>query len=903
MTAEERRLEESRTRRVHWKRWGPYVSDRAWGTVREDYSPGGTAWEYFPHDHARSRAYRWNEDGLAGICDRRQTVCFALALWNEQDPILKERLFGLTGNEGNHGEDVKEYYFYLDSTPTHSYMKYLYKYPQRAFPYGQLVEINRNRGKQEPEFELADTGVFDDNRYFDVFVEYAKADSEDILVRITAINRSADAAPLHLLPTLWFRNTWSWNSDSVRPLLQEIPGSRTAIDVNHPESGRRTLRAEGTPDLLFTENDTNARRLYGFDNPSPFVKDGINDCVVSGETAAVNPAHVGTKAACHYREMVAPGASFTVRLRLSPNGTDDGTAVGADFDTVFEARVREANEFYETVIPAGTSDDARNVMRQAFGGLLWSKQFYHYVVADWLAGDSKQPAPPAERRHGRNSQWPQLYNADIISMPDKWEYPWYAAWDLAFHCVPLALIDSEFAKEQLILLLREWYMHPNGQLPAYEWAFGDVNPPVHAWAAWRVYKIEKQRRGVGDRQFLERVFHKLLLNFTWWVNRKDAEGMNIFQGGFLGLDNIGCFDRSAPLPNGGHLEQSDGTSWMGMYTLNMLAIAMELAREDSTYEDVASKFWEHFLYIANAMNNLGREGISLWDDADGFYYDVLHLENGDHFPLRARSMVGLIPLFAVETLEPGTLARLPGFARRLEWFIEHRPDLTKNVACMRTPGNAERRLLSIVDRDQLRRVLQVMLDEREFLSPYGIRALSRIHLERPFAVSLGGSTHSVNYEPGESSTGLFGGNSNWRGPIWFPVNFLIVESLQRFHHYLGPDFKVECPTGSGTWMTLSEVATELSRRLTRLFLRDADGRRPVHGADERFQTDPHWRDLILFYEYFHGDNGRGVGASHQTGWTGLIAKLMQQSSPRPAPSRSKAAVRKSQSLARVLETV
>ena len=871
--------------------------------IRDSYSPGGSAWEYFPHDHARSRAYRWNEDGLAGICDRRQTVCFALALWNEQDPILKERLFGLTGSEGNHGEDVKEYYFYLDSTPTHSYMKYLYKYPQRAFPYGQLVEINRSRGKQDPEFELADTGVFDDNRYFDVFVEYAKADSEDILVRITAINRSADEAPLHLLPTIWFRNTWSWNSDRVRPLLQEIPGSGTAIEVTHPESGRRALRAEGTPDLLFTENDTNTRRLFGFDNPSPFVKDGINDCVVSGDTAAVNPAHVGTKAACHYREVVAAGASFTVRLRLSADGTDDGTAVGADFDTVFEARVREANEFYDTVIPAGTSADARNVMRQAFGGLLWSKQFYHYVVADWLAGDSKQPAPPAERRQGRNSQWPQLYNADVISMPDKWEYPWYAAWDLAFHCVPLALVDSEFAKEQLILLLREWYMHPNGQLPAYEWAFGDVNPPVHAWAAWRVYKIEKLRRGVGDRQFLKRVFHKLLLNFTWWVNRKDAEGMNIFQGGFLGLDNIGCFDRSAPLPNGGHLEQSDGTSWMGMYTLNMLAIAIELAREDSTYEDVASKFWEHFLYIANAMNNLGREGISLWDDADGFYYDVLHLENGDQFPLRARSMVGLIPLFAVETLEPGMLARLPGFARRLEWFIQNRPDLTKNVACMRTPGNAERRLLSIVNRDQLRRVLQVMLDEREFLSPYGIRALSRIHLERPFAISLDGSLHSVNYEPGESSTGLFGGNSNWRGPVWFPVNFLIVESLQRFHHYLGPDFTVECPTGSGTWMTLAEVATELSRRLSRLFLRDADGRRPVHGAHERFQTDPHWRDLILFFEYFHGDNGRGVGASHQTGWTGLIAKLMQQSSTPPAVARTKTTARKSKSFATVLETV
>jgi hypothetical protein len=894
MTAEERRLEESRDRRVHWKRWGPYLSERAWGTVREDYSAGGTAWEYFPHDHARSRAYRWNEDGIAGISDRKQTVCFAVALWNEQDPILKERLFGLTGNEGNHGEDVKEYYFYLDSTPTHSYMKYLYKYPQRAYPYEQLVEVNRQRGKQDPEFELADTGVFDDNRYFDVFVEYAKANSEDILIRITAINRGDVAAPLHLLPTIWFRNTWSWSPHTERPVLRQLAGTRTAIGLEHPDSGRRTLRADGAPGLLFTENETNARRLFGVDNASRFVKDGINDFVVQGVEDAVNPTHTGTKAACHYRATVAPGSAVVIRLRLSAGHAADD-AVGTDFDEVFATRMREADEFYATVIPDGTSDDARNVMRQAFGGLLWSKQFYHYVVADWLKGDPTQPPPPEARRHGRNSQWPQLYNADVISMPDKWEYPWYAAWDLAFHCVPLALVDSAFAKEQLLLLLREWYMHPNGQLPAYEWAFGDVNPPVHAWAAWRVYKIEKRRRGVGDRQFLERVFHKLLLNFTWWVNRKDAEGMNIFQGGFLGLDNIGCFDRSAPLPSGGHLEQSDGTSWMGMYTLNMLAIAMELAREDSTYEDVASKFWEHFLYIADAMNNLGRNGISLWDDADGFYYDVLHLGNGDHFALKARSMVGLIPLFAVETLEPDTIATLPGFARRLDWFIDHRPDLTQNVACMRTPGHGERRLLSIVTPDQLRRVLHVMLDEREFLSPYGIRALSRVHLEQPYAISLDGNVHSVDYEPGESNTGLFGGNSNWRGPIWFPVNFLVVESLQRFHHYFGSDFKVECPTGSGQWMTLAEVAAEISRRLTRIFLRDGEGRRPVHGANERLQTDPHWRDLILFYEYFHGDNGRGVGASHQTGWTGLVAKLLQQSASDPAHEHT--------TLERELETV
>jgi hypothetical protein len=878
MTAEERRLNESNERRVHWKRWGPYLSERAWGTVREDYSAGGTAWEYFPHDHARSRAYRWNEDGLAGISDRRQTLCFALALWNEQDPILKERLFGLTGNEGNHGEDVKESYFYLDSTPTHSYMKYLYKYPQRAYPYAQLVEVNRGRSRHEPEFELADTGIFDDNRYFDVFVEYAKASAEDILVRITAVNRADVAAPLHLLPTIWFRNTWSWTPDGVRPSLSQAGGGHAAIEARHLESGVRRLRIDGTPQLLFTENETNAQRLFGTANPTPFVKDGINDFVVHGAQHAVNPECIGTKAAAHYRVTVGAGESLVVRLRLSDEGclVEDATAVGSDFDAVFAARRREADHFYTTVIPDGVTADEANVMRQALAGMLWSKQFYHYVIADWLKGDPAQPAPPSGREHGRNSQWPQLHNADVISMPDKWEYPWYAAWDLAFHCVPLALVDSEFAKEQLLLLLREWYMHPNGQLPAYEWAFGDVNPPVHAWAAWRVYKIEKKRRGIGDRPFLERVFHKLLLNFTWWVNRKDAEGMNVFQGGFLGLDNIGCFDRSAPLPTGGHLEQSDGTSWMGMYTLNMLAIAMELAREDATYEDVASKFWEHFLYIAHAMNNLGQGGISLWDDGDGFYYDVLHLGNGDHFPLKVHSMVGLIPLFAVETLEPETLARLPGFARRLEWFLRHRKDLTANVACMRTPGSGERRLLSIVDQSQLRRVLTVMLDEREFLSPFGIRAVSRIHHERPYSISLGGGEHSVSYEPGESTTGLFGGNSNWRGPVWFPVNFLIVESLQRFHHYLGPEFTVECPTGSGVFMTLAEVAEEIARRLTRTFLRGPDGRRPVHGGHEQFQTDPHWRDLILFYEYFHGDNGRGVGASHQTGWTGLVAKLIQQ---------------------------
>ncbi|HET9272384.1 MAG TPA: hypothetical protein VFO31_29605 [Vicinamibacterales bacterium] len=878
MTAEQQRLDEDA--RAHWKRWGPYLSERAWGTVREDYSSHGNAWEYFPHDHARSRVYRWNEDGLAGICDRRQSVCVALALWNGRDPILKERLFGLTGNEGNHGEDVKEYYFYLDSTPTHSYMKFLYKYGQRAYPYADLVETNRRRDKREPEYELADTGHFDDNRYFDVIVEYAKATPEDILVRITAVNRGPDPAPLHVLPTVWFRNTWAWESGATRPRLwQDAAASR--IEIDHPDSGRRALVFDGAPELLFTENETNAHRLFGAPSPTPFVKDGINDYVVGGLSQAVNPAQIGTKAAGHYALEVAPGASAVIRLRLTPSPPADGT-VGRDFDAVFEARLREADEFYGTVVPRELSADARLVMRQALAGMLWSKQFYNYDVSRWLQGDPGQPAPPAERRRGRNAGWPQLANEDVISMPDKWEYPWYAAWDLAFHCVALALVDSAFAKSQLVLMLREWYMHPNGQLPAYEWAFSDVNPPVHAWAAWRVYKIEKRRTGTGDRSFLERVFHKLLLNFTWWVNRKDAEGMNVFQGGFLGLDNIGVFDRSAPLPTGGHLEQSDGTSWMGMYTLNMLAIALELAKDDPVYEDVATKFLEHFLYIANAMNHMGDDGIELWNERDGFYYDVLHLGNGDHFPLRVRSMVGLIPLFAVETLEPALLEKLPGFRRRLEWFLQHRPDLTGNVASVLTPGVGERRLLSIVNVDRLRRVLRVMLDEGEFLSPFGVRALSQRHREEPYTLAVGDQIHRVDYEPGESSTGLFGGNSNWRGPIWFPVNFLLVESLQRFHHYLGSDFTVECPSGSGQAMTLAQVAEEISQRLASVFLRDGNGRRPVYGDIELFQRDPHWRDLIQFHEYFHGDNGRGVGASHQTGWTGLVAKLLQQSGERAA---------------------
>ena len=871
MTEEEKRLHEARERTAHWKRWGPYLSERAWGTVREDYSPDGAAWDYLPHDAGRAKAYRWNDDGLAGISDRHQLLCLALALWNGRDPILKERLFGLSGSEGNHGEDVKEQYFYLDSTPTHSYMKFLYKYPQAAFPYAALVEENRRRGRGGPEFELLDTGVFAENRYFDVFVEYAKATPEDILVEITATNRGPEPAPLHLLPTLWFRNTWAWGHPGPHPEMHRALSEDTAcVEAVHPYYGPRWLHCEGLPPLLFTDNETNTQRLYGTANVTPFVKDGIHDAVVDGRAEAVNPAEAGTKAAAHYQFMLGPGETATVRLRL----TDREGSPLADFDDVFAQRRREADDFYAQVIPAELSDDARRVMRQAFAGLLWSKQFYHYVMEQWLAGDPSQPTPP-DRRAGRNGEWTHLFNADVLSMPDKWEYPWYAAWDLAFHCLPLALIDSDFAKEQLTLMLREWYMHPNGQLPAYEWEFGDVNPPVHAWAVWRVYKIEKKRQG-PDRAFLERAFHKLAINFTWWVNRKDAEGKNVFQGGFLGLDNIGVFDRSAPLPTGGNIQQADGTSWMGMYCLNLMTIALELARENPVYEDVASKFWEHFVRISYAMNNLGHHGIRIWDEEDGFYYDVLQRPDGSATPLKVRSMVGLIPLFAVETLEPKVLNRMPNFKRRMEWFIDNRPDLTGDLPCMNIPGQGERRLLAIVDPDRLRRVLRIMLDEEEFLSPYGVRALSRRHRDRPYTLQVGGREYRVSYEPAESTTELFGGNSNWRGPIWLPVNYLLIESLQKFHHYLGDDYTVECPTGSGHWLTLWEVAAELSERLSRLFLRDGDGHRPAHGGEAAFADDPHWRDLVLFYEYFHGDTGAGLGASHQTGWTGLVAKLLQQ---------------------------
>jgi len=877
MAQEEIRLWESNKRRKHWKRWGPYLSERAWGTVREDYSPYGTAWEYLPFDHARSRAYRWNEDGLAGICDRRQFICFALSLWNEKDPFLKERMFGLSGNEGNHGEDVKEYYFYLDNTPTHSYMKYLYKYPQGEFPYQVLLDENRKRDKRLPEFELADTGVFDHDRYFDVLVEYAKAGVDDILIKISVTNRGADPARLHLLPNAWFRNIWSWGESGQRPQLRRLQSRSTSVvELVHPDVDSHWLHCEGNPELLFTENETNAHRLYGIASQSPFVKDGINDCVVRGNKDAVNPDRHGTKVSAHYHLELQPGETKVVRLRLADSDFPAEDAF-QDFAEVFAARLSEADEFYATVIPEHLSADAKNVMRQGFAGMLWSKQFYHYVVKQWIEGDPDNPVPPAERKQGRNHEWQHLYNADVVSMPDKWEYPWYAAWDLAFHCVPLALVDPEFAKDQLILLLREWYMHPNGQLPAYEWALGDVNPPVHAWAAWRVYKIDKKRTGKGDRAFLQRVFHKLMLNFTWWVNRKDADGMNIFQGGFLGLDNIGVFDRSAPLPTGGYIEQSDATSWMAMYTLNLLAIALELAKDDPSYEDVASKFWEHFIYIAHAMSHRGSDHVGLWNEEDGFFYDVLRLPDGEHIPMKIRSMVGLIPLFAVETLEPELLARLPDFHRRLEWFVDNRPDLTSNLASMTTPGRGKRRLLSIASPDKLRSILKYMLDEAEFLSPFGVRALSRFHQANPYVLVLNGMEHRVDYEPGESNTGLFGGNSNWRGPVWFPVNFLLIESLQKFHHYLGESFTVEFPTGSGKMMNLWEVAGELSRRLNRIFLRDEQGRRPVFGNLERFQTDPHWRDLVLFYEYFHGDSGTGVGASHQTGWTGLVTKLLQQS--------------------------
>ena len=886
MKAEEKRLQEARDREKAWKFWGCYVSERAWGTVREDYSKDGAAWDYFPFEQAVSKAYRWNEDGIAGICDRKQRLCFAVALWNGKDPILKERFFGLGGNRGVHGEDVKEYYFYLDNTPTHSYQKFLYKYPQNEFPYEQLYAENDRRTKLQPEYELLDTGVFDDDQYFDVFIEYAKADAEDICIKITAHNRGRESAPLHILPTAWFRNRWSWYERATKPTMRETKSAAPNLSTIHfseEKIGEYFLVCEGASNLLFTENETNFEKLYGGQNESKFAKDGINDYVVHNQTNAINPQQTGTKAAAHYVFNVAPHDSETIYLRLSCKKNHGQNTANLEHDNfiaecerIFDERKKEADEFYADIIPENLNADAANVMRQSLAGMLWSKQFYHYVVKAWLEGDGKFSPPPKERLAGRNSDWKHLYNDDVISMPDKWEYPWYAAWDLAFHCVALALVDADFAKRQLVLFLREWYMHPNGQIPAYEWALGDVNPPVHAWAALRVYQIEARRAGKADRVFLEKIFHKLLLNFTWWVNRKDAEGNNVFEGGFLGLDNIGVFDRNTKLPNGAFLEQSDGTSWMAMYCLNMLAIAVELAKEDQVYGDVASKFFEHFVYISDAMNNLGNENTELWNERDGFYYDVLHLENARNIPVKVRSMVGLIPLFAVQTLEEKWLDHLPELKTRTEWFLENRQDLTDDIACMQEAGRANRRLLAIVTKDKLRHILRYMLSETEFLSDYGIRALSRIYKANPYSFEIGGERYEVGYEPAESTTGMFGGNSNWRGPVWFPANFLIIESLQKFDFYYGDAFKIEFPTGSQKMLTLWEISQELAKRLSNIFLKDGENRRPVFGNAEKFQTDEHWRDHILFYEYFHGDKGIGLGASHQTGWTGLIGKLLQQ---------------------------
>lgn len=890
-TAEGVRLRESRERTAHWKRWGPYLSERAWGTVREDYSPDGSAWNWLNHEMSRSVAYRWNEDGIAGISDRRQMICFALALWNERDPILKERLFGLTGPEGNHGEDVKEYYFYLDSTPTHSYMKYLYKYPQGEYPYARIVEENRRRSRSEHSFELLDSGLFDENRYFDVYVEYAKASPEDILVLVTLQNRGPEPAPVHLLPTIWFRNNWSWGGfRRSRPRVfrgtipNGPPGARSYIGVNHHYYHRRRLYVEGEPELLFTENETNRRRVGLKERrKSPYYKDAFHECIVQGIVSACNPEETGTKACAHYQFNLQPGETTTIRLRFCPAQMQEHQQLrgeffplGEEFDRVFHQRREEADEFYNQITGPGVSHEQRRIMRQALGGLLWSKQFYHYEVEPWLEGEGSQLPTTPERKRGRNSQWKHLYNADVLMVPDKWEYPWYAAWDLAFHAIPMALVDSDFAKEQLILLLREWYMHPNGQIPAYEWDFNAVNPPLHAWAALRVYQIEKKLRGAGDITFLERVFHKLLLNFTWWVNHKDRMGHNVFEGGFLGLDNIGVFDRNTPFTDGTILEQSDATSWMGMYSLNMLNIALELARHNPAYDDVASKFFEHFVYIAKAMNNMGEDHTALWDEEDGFYYDALRKQNGETIHLKVRSMVGLIPLFAVMAMEAETLDQVPDFRTRMEWFIEHRPELTRNLARMDAPGRAGRRLFSLVNPGRLRRILARMLDESEFLSDYGIRALSRYHREHPYSLQLNDQLHTVCYEPAESSSDMFGGNSNWRGPIWFPLNYLLIESLQRFDAYYGESFQVEFPTGSGKYMNLLEVSQEISRRLVSIFLPNMDGLRPVYGGTEKLQKDPHWNQYILFHEYFHGDNGAGLGASHQTGWTALVAKLIQQ---------------------------
>jgi len=871
VTAEHRRLEEARSGRAPWKKWGPYLSERQWGTVREDYSQSGDAWNYFTHDHARSRAYRWGEDGLAGISDDRQLLCFALALWNGHDPILKERLFGLTNGEGNHGEDVKEYYFYLDSTPTHSYMRYLYKYPHAAYPYADLVETNRTRSRSELEYELLDTGVFAGDRYFDVFVEYAKAAAEDVLVEITVRNRGPEAATLHVLPTLWFRNVWSTGNAATRPLLAELaPG---VVAASHPELGERFLYADGAPALLFTENETNTERLFSTPNQTPWVKDGIGEHVVSGRTDAVNPAHIGTKAAAHWLVDVPAGGSTRLRLRLTDVAPSPAAAAPfAAFDDLMRTRRREADEFYATVVPPSLDDDQKNVMRQALAGMLWSKQFYYYDVDLWLSERGAEWFKPS-RTAPRNDRWHHMYNADVVSMPDKWEYPWYAAWDLAFHVLALTLVDEDFGKQQLDLMLREQYLHPSGQIPAYEWNFGDVNPPVHAWATIFTYRLDQIRHGSGDVEWLERAFQKLLLNFTWWVNRKDRTGSNVFEGGFLGLDNIGVFDRSAPLPTGGYLEQADGTAWMALFCQNMLEISIQLALQKPAYVDMCIKFVTHFLWIASSLVRAG-DDTGMWDEEDGFFYDVLRTPDGGAQRLKVRSIVGLLPLCAVTVFEGELLAQVPQATHRIRSFLDARPELRTFIHDPLLIGHGGRRLASVLDESKLRRVLATMLDEREFLSPYGIRSLSRRHLEHPYVVRAGGVDYGVGYLPAESDSGMFGGNSNWRGPIWLPVNGLIIRALLQYYVFYGDAFTIECPTGSGRMMTLYQVAEELSHRLESIFTRGADGRRPVYGGTTTFQDDPHWRDLILFYEYFHGDLGAGLGASHQTGWTGIVARSM-----------------------------
>jgi hypothetical protein len=868
-TNEQKRLNTAREAGVPWKKWGPYLSERQWGTVREDYSHNGDAWSYFSHDHARSRAYRWGEDGLAGISDDKQRLCFAIALWNGKDPILKERLFGLTNSEGNHGEDAKEYYFYLDSTPTHSYMKYLYKYPQREFPYFQLVETNRNRSRYDFEYELLDTGIFDDDRYFDVFVEYAKADPEDILIRISVHNRGPETAEIHMLPTLWFRNTWSWDDGDRKPILRKDKNG--TIQADDEELGIRFLQFEGEPDTLFTDNETNSSRLWRQPNASPYVKDAFHEYLISGRGEAINPANEGTKAAAHYRLEVPAQQERSIRLRLS---ADNIAAPFAQFEEVFAARIADADEFYDRITPGVFSADERRIHRQALGGMLWSKQFYHFDLDRWLREHGSHPLD-AGGRNSRNADWFHMLNHDIISMPDKWEYPWYAAWDLAFHTLALSLVDFDFAKEQLLLMLQDLYAHPNGQIPAYEWNFSDVNPPVHAWATLFLFNIE-QELGRADLRFLERSFQGLMLNFNWWVNRKDPDGKNVFAGGFLGLDNIGVFDRSAPLPTGGQLNQADGTAWMAFYCQNMLEIALILAEHDPVYEEIAFRFMEHFVWITYAMDRIGDCHDEMWDSRDGFFYDVLRLPNGDAVRLKVRSMVGLLPLCASTVFEPDLIRRHPRLMQLVEVFRKRHPELLKHIspADGSFTGYANRRLLSVCNKEKIERILAIMLDENEFLSRYGIRSLSRYHADHPFAFSVDGQQYKVQYLPAESDTGMFGGNSNWRGPIWMPVNVLLIRGLLNLYQFYGDAFKIECPTRSGNYMTLFEVAKEISRRLESIFLRNGEGKRPVYGGTKRFQEDPHWRDYILFYEYFQGDDGAGLGASHQTGWTGTIARTM-----------------------------